>query len=211
MATATMLASARLTQKQSVDESQPTFYFPRQGEWTYEQWLKFPNDGWKYEIIDGVLHMSPPPSIKHQDVSGELFVLMRSYVRTHRLGKVLDAPCGVRLPNQPIPLEPDILFVRQDRRAIMQQNYVEGAPDLTVEVLSPSNSEYDLETKKNQYEQAGVAEYWIVNPWEETVMVYRLHEGGYGEALLLDKDQTLASSQIAGFSIPVKQLFDLGD
>lgn len=211
MTTATQLMPSEPTPKQRVALSQPAISFPRQGEWTYEHWLKFPNDGWKYEIIDGVLHMSPPPSIKHQDVSMELSARLRMYVRTHRLGKVLAAPCGVHLPNQPIPLEPDILFVRQERSAILQKNYVEGAPDLIVEVLSPSNSDYDLDTKKNQYEQAHVREYWIVNPWMETVLVYRLQDGQYGEPLLLQKQDTLISSQIEGFSVQVEQLFDLGD
>jgi Uma2 family endonuclease len=186
-----------------------SWLFPRQGEWQYEHWLHFPKDGWKYEIINGVLHMSPPPSTRHQDVAGEFYVLLRLYVRQHSLGKVLDAPCGVRLPNQPIPIEPDILFVRHDRLSIIGQNYVEGAPDFAVEVLSPSNSEYDLTTKRNLYEQAGIVEYWVVSPWAETISIYRMIDGSYAEPILLQRGMQASSTVINGFSIQVDQLFDL--
>ncbi len=201
-----------VTTETSFSHSSPlTWHFPRQGEWTFDHWLQFPDDGWKYEILDGVLHMSPPPSIKHQDVSLELAFLLRGYVRTHRLGKVLEAPCGVRLPNQSVPVEPDILFVRRERRAIIQQNYVEGPPDLVVEVLSPSNSDYDLETKKLQYEQAGVGEYWIVNPWDESVLVLQLQDGRYGQPVMLKRGDELRSAQVEGFVVTVERMFDLGD
>jgi Uma2 family endonuclease len=183
--------------------------FPRQGEWTYEDWLGFPNDGWKYEIINGVLHMSPPPLIDHQDILLELVTRMRLHAQRRRLGKVLCAPCGVRLPGQPVPVEPDILFVRRERLAILGKRYVEGAPDLIVEILSPSNATYDLETKYALYEQAGVAEYWLVNPWEQWVRIYTLTDGGYQLASEAGLDGTAASAILDDFSIAINSLFSL--
>lgn len=187
----------------------PSFQFPRQGEWTYEHWLNFPNDGWKYEIIDGVLYMSPPPLIDHQDILGELFTQMREHARRRRLGKVLCAPCGVRLPGQPVPVEPDILFVRRKRLSILAERYVEGAPDLLVEILSPSNAMHDLETKYALYERAGVAEYWMVIPWEKLVRVYALTDGHYRLVGEYGVAHTAHSSVLSDFSIAVNNLFEL--
>ena len=185
------------------------FQFPRQGEWTYEHWLHFPNDSWKYEIIDGVLYMSPPPTINHQDVSGELFTRMRVFARDNKLGTILAAPCGVRLPTQSVPVEPDILFVRRERRHIIEERYVEGAPDLVVEVLSRSNAEYDRTTKYRQYELAGVAEYWIVNYWDETVAIYLMVSDRYQLTHTYQRDETAVSQVLTGFQIAVADLFDL--
>lgn len=185
------------------------FQFPRQGEWTYEHWLQFPNDGWKYEIIDGVLYMSPPPTINHQGAATELVAHMRLYARNHKLGVVLAAPCGVHLPTQSVPVEPDILFVRRERRHIIEERYVEGAPDLVVEVLSRSNADYDRTTKYTQYELAGVTEYWIVNYWDETVAIYALVNQRYQLTHTFQKGETAASQVLTGFQIAVADLFDL--
>jgi Uma2 family endonuclease len=193
---------------QTVNNQSQTSRFPRQGEWTYEDWLELPNDGWKYEIIDGVLYMSPPPLIRHQDVSGELFSEMRIYARRNKLGKVLEAPCGVRLPGQKVPVEPDILFVKQERLNIIEERYVEGAPDLIVEILSPSNMNYDLETKFNLYQNAGVSEYWLVNTWDKTVAIYHLADGAYTLTGSYGADDTVGSTVLNGFSIAVTTLFD---
>lgn len=192
-----------------IEQHEIQFHFPRQGEWTYEHWLQFPSDGWKYEIFDGVLYMSPPPTINHQDVAGELFFHMRGFVRAHKLGTVLDAPCGVRLPTQPVPVEPDILFVRRERRDILRERYVEGAPDLVVEVLSRSNADYDRTTKYRQYEGAGVLEYWIINYWDETVAIYNLVEQRYQLSGTFRRGETAVSQVMTGFQIAVVDLFDL--
>lgn len=193
-----------------IEQHEIQFHFPRQGEWTYEHWLQFPNDGWKYEIFDGVLYMSPPPTINHQDVAGELFAQMRVFVRKNKLGTVLEAPCGVHLPTQPVPVEPDILFVRRERRHIFGERYVEGAPDLVVEVLSRSNADYDRTTKYRQYEGAGVLEYWIINYWDETVAVYNLVDQHYRLTGLFRRGETAISQVMIRFQIAVADLFDLG-
>jgi Uma2 family endonuclease len=182
--------------------------FPRQGEWTYEDWLNFPNDGWKYEIIDGVLHMSPPPLILHQDVSGELFARMRTRARQKKLGKVLEAPCGVRLPGQTVPVEPDILFVKRSRLQIVGERYVEGAPDLIVEILSPSNATYDLETKFDLYQRSGVREYWIVNAWDRTVTIYNLVNGVYQLSGVYGIGDTAVSRELTSFTLKVTTIFE---
>lgn len=202
-------SNAVATQTNGIDQHEVKFQFPRQGEWTYEHWLQFPNDGWKYEILDGVLYMSPPPTINHQDVATELIARMRIHTRLHKLGVVFAAPTGVHLPTQAVPVEPDILFVRNERRHIIEERYVEGAPDLVVEVLSRSNADYDRTIKYAQYERAGVTEYWLVNYWDETIAIYNLVDQNYRLTALFQNGDTATSQVLTGFQIAVTDLFHL--
>lgn len=185
----------------------PTAQYPRQGEWTYDHWLNLPDDGWKYEIIDGVLYMSPPPAIDHQRSSGKLFVAMATHIEAHDLGEVLEAPCGVRLPNQPVPVEPDILFIRKDRLGIIGQNYVEGPPDLIVEILSPSNPHHDREIKFRLYCESGVSEYWLVNYLSKIVEVYQLIDGKYNLLGKYNPGDVVTSRVIDNFKIDPAKIF----
>ncbi len=187
--------------------SAATLPFPKQGEWTYEHWLHLPEDGWTYEIIDGVLHMTPPPAIAHQDASGYLFARMRLHAEENDLGKVLPAPCGVRLPNQPVPVEPDILFIKKERLAIVGKQYVEGAPDLVVEIISPSNAHHDRDTKFKLYEMAGVPEYWLVDYQAQTVEVYHLRDAVYHRAGLYTGRNVVKAEQLLDFQVVVAHLF----
>jgi len=194
---------------QTANHQNQTHCFPRQGEWTYEDWLQLPNDGWKYEIIDGVLYMSPPPLIRHQGISMRLSSSLHFYASQHKLGIVLTAPCGVRLPGQQVPVEPDILFIKQANLQIIEERYVEGAPDLIVEILSPSNANYDLETKFNLYQAAGVAEYWVVNGWEQTVTIHQLGETDYQAPNVYGLGAVATSTALHGFQIAVETIFNL--
>ena len=118
-----------------------------QGEWTYEDWCKFSDDGHRCEAIAGLLYVSPPPSIRHQRISIALVRHLLDFLKLQSLGEVLTGPAGVRLPPQPVPLQPDIVFVHTERLRIVGEAYVEGAPDLLVEILSPSNWLYDRREK----------------------------------------------------------------
>jgi len=181
---------------------------PRQGEWTYEHWLNFPDDGWKYEIINGVLYMSPAPTPKHQDVISELLILMRLYAKQHNLGKVLIAACDVKLPGQDVPFEPDIIFVRQANRHIIGPKRIDGVPDLVVEVLSPSNAHYDRKTKFNIYQQEGISEYWMVDYHAETIEIFILVEGTYHLMGKYSSTDLVTSNQLAGFEFIAETIFD---
>jgi Uma2 family endonuclease len=179
-----------------------------QGTWTYEDWLNFPDDGWKYEIIDGELYMAPPPGTGHQRSSIGLAARMYLYTQDNDLGQILEAPCGVRLPNQPVPVEPDIFFIKKERLSIIKEKEVDGVPDLIVEILLPSNFQYDRTKKFNIYQEAGVPEYWLLNYWEKTVEVFTLTAGAYQ---LLEKFETgdkVVSEQLPGFQIAVGTIFD---
>ena len=179
-----------------------------QGTWTYEDWLTFPDDGWKYEIIDGELHMTPAPATRHQKSSISLSASLYAYARDNQLGEVLTAPCDVRLPNQPVPFQPDIFFVRQDNGHIIEDREVRGVPDLIIEILSPSNAGYDRIEKFKLYQAAGVPEYWLVDYQAQTIDVFNLVEGAYQPAQSCGLDDVVSSTQVAGFQVPVKTIFD---
>jgi Uma2 family endonuclease len=179
---------------------------PKPSKWRYEDWLHFPDDGNRYEIIDGELYVSPPPLIGHQRSSLSLVLTLATYVKKKNLGEVLFAPVGVRLPTQPVPVEPDILFVQQNRLHIIGRNYVEGAPDLIVEILS-SNWRYDRGKKMQAYQEAGVKEYWIVDPRAKVIEVYTLIQGKYHLAGKYATTEVAKSKVVQGFEVAVADLF----
>ena len=168
-------------------ERQETATWPEEGRWTYDEWRRLPGDEFRYEIIEGELHVSPSPSFDHQNAVSELLAQMRRHARQENLGVVVTSPMSVRLAEQDAIVQPDILFVARDRLAIISDDIVDGAPDLVVEVLSPSNWIYDRTRKQKAYERAGVREYWIVDYRARTVDVLVLEgnefvqRGQYGE------------------------------
>ena len=182
---------------------------PEQGQWTYEDWMRLPDDGFRYEVLDRELHLTPPPTIGHQNAVTKLARRMGDFIERHQLGWLWVAPVGVQLPGQPVPVQPDVVFVRADRRDIIGEDYVEGAPDLVVEVLSPSNWLYDRREKLLAYQSAGVPEYWIVDYRARTVEVRVLEEGQYTLLEEFRSGQAARSQVLPGFEIPVNDLFEM--
>jgi len=180
---------------------------PAQGQWTREDWERLPDDAWRYEVIGGVLHTAPPPRTRHQRILAALFGHLWSYIEQNQLGEVIPAPCAVQLPNQPLPVQPDILFVRAERIAIIGEMEVQGPPDLVVEVLSPSNWLYDRREKFTLYQEAGVPEFWIVDPDLRTVEVFVLRGGVYAALGRWEIAQEARSETLTGFVISVAAVF----
>lgn len=180
---------------------------PEQGEWRYEDWLRLPDDGFKYEVIDGELYMSPPPSIEHQNSATSLSARMRHHAEKHDLGLVLTSPVAVRLPNQDVPVQPDILFIVKSRLDIVGENNIEAEPDLVVEILSPSNWMYDRGRKQEIYKQAGVKEYWIVDYRRKKVDVLVLEGGEYLLQNEYGAADTAVSVILTGFTVVVADIF----
>jgi Uma2 family endonuclease len=147
---------------------------------TYADYLAMPEDGRRYEILDGELVEMSSPTTRHQRVLLELAVQIHRLVKERGRGTVLCAPCDVVLAQDQV-VQPDILYVSEERRAIVQKAAVMGAPDFLIEVLSPSNRAWDRVRKRRVYGKSGVREYWIVDPEEKTIEVYRLE----GSELLL--------------------------
>jgi Uma2 family endonuclease len=142
--------------------------------YTYEDWLSIPEDSSRlYEVVDGELFVSPPPHFRHQQVAMNVSRILSNLALAHGLGEIVQSPIGVRLEADTV-IEPDVLFVASDRHHIIdREGAVLGPPDLVVEVLSPSNREYDRTLKRKRYLGSGVAELWIIDADERTIEVWR--------------------------------------
>ena len=158
---------------------------------TYEDYAALPADGRRYEVHEGELLVTPAPGTRHQEVKANLFDSLRHHVKQHGLGKLFDAPTDCILSETTI-VQPDILFVQNDRQTIISRRGVEGAPTLVVEVLSPSTVQIDRGPKAQLYARHGVPYYWVVDPDILAIDAYVLGEGVYRSAARLEGDQPLA-------------------
>lgn len=140
--------------------------------------------GERYELIEGVLFVTPAPTWRHQTVSSNLFYHVVMHVRSLRLGWVRDNS-GVHVDVRTYVI-PDLLFISRDRQDIIGEANIEAAPDLVVEILSPSTRRQDLITKRSLYARIGVREYWIIEPGTQTVTVLTLESGNYSEVPLTE-------------------------
>ncbi|MCG3118042.1 MAG: hypothetical protein ALAOOOJD_00175 [bacterium] len=178
--------------------------WPPQGKWTYEDYCRLPDDGWIYEIIGGELFMSSAPLTIHQRCKGNLFSAFWNFADENGAGMVLDAPTDVLLSGFASPVQPDIIFVAKERLDIVKDERVEGAPDIIVEVLSPGNWLVDRRDKFKVYAQAGVREYWIVDPKARTIELFCLHGGVYALIGKYGAGDTVRSEVLPGFAVKVE-------
>jgi len=177
-------------------------------KWTYEDYLNLPNDGRRYEIIEGVLYVSNAPDIDHQFTVVKLVSQMDVFVTQNQLGYVLTAPFEVHLSEKTRPVQPDVLFIKAERWPAPGAKYFNGAPDLIVEVLSPSTRRVDQSIKFRAYEKAEVAEYWIIDPKTRLVQLYRIDNQEYvliGEFM---GDEIIESKVLPGLKIMTDSLFN---
>jgi Uma2 family endonuclease len=173
---------------------------------TYEIYAAMPDDGQRYEIIDGSMAMmSPGPSTKHQDVSGELeFELKQSCKSDY---KIYHAPLDV-IFNETNVLQPDILMIHRSRLHIVTDRGIEGPPDLIVEILSPGSRNRDKVIKMRTYAKHGVQEYWIVDTESRTMEQYRLGGGEFYELqCLFEGDDRVTSDKLPCISFVVSDIF----
>ncbi len=149
---------------------------------TYRDYAALPDDGRRYELHDGELHVTASPGTRHQRISRRLLVLLNSHVERHGLGEIFDAPYDVILSDTTV-LVPDLVFVARDRQGAISERGVEGAPTLVVEILSPSTTLVDRVRKQHFYARHGVPYYWIVDPEARAIEAYMLGPAGYSLAL----------------------------
>lgn len=139
--------------------------------WCYDKWEQLPDDGNRYEVIDGVLVMSTAPGASHQRSVGRIFQHVGLPLEAREIALAYMAPIGVIMPGAD-PVQPDFLLIRTARLSIIAEDgRIRGVPDLIAEVLSPNNPELDTVTKRAAYARAGVPEYWIVRPASRDVLV----------------------------------------
>lgn len=172
---------------------------------TYQDYLQLPEDR-RYEIINGCLGMVPAPTPAHQALLRNLEFALHRYVTDADLGIVLQAPCDVLLSAEDV-VQPDVFFISKNRRSIIKERYIEGAPDLVAEILSPATAARDRGVKLKLYERAGVQEYWLISPEARTVEVLTLSGMSYRRIGLYGADDTLASPLLSGLAIPVQDIF----
>ncbi len=183
---------------------------PRPKIWTYEDYLRLPDDGKRYEIIEGVLYMANAPSYEHQFTVSVLNRKLGNYVDDHHLGVVLVAPFEIHLPNIAKPVQPDVFFIRAAHQPQDPLQIFEGAPDLIVEIISPSSVRLDRTIKFSAYERSGVKEYWLVDLRTRFIEIYTLAENGEYELLgQFGPGEQTRSQILPELAITVDNLFHL--
>lgn len=168
------------------------------------------DDGHRYQVLEGALIVTPSPSFRHQSLVLDLGALLRAHVRENRLGRVAIAPFDVILAEgRPgTILQPDILFVAAHRVQAFTSKGFEGAPDLVVEVLSPSNARLDTVGKLALYAKFGVPEVWFVPfEFERIEVLLRAVDGQYGDPQLYGRGQQLRSEALPGLELAIDTLF----
>jgi Uma2 family endonuclease len=176
---------------------------------TYADWLRFPDDGKLWEIIEGEVFVSPPPTTRHQRVSARLYRLLVAHVEDGGLGEVLFAPVGVRLSDEDV-LEPDIVVLLAEHVGRIEEQAIVGPPDMVVEILSAGTARRDLSKKRATYESAGVQEYWIVDPESVSIDLLVLDSGSYRRSGLFRKGDVLRSPLLPGLEIRIDGVFPPG-
>lgn len=175
-------------------------------KFTYADYVLYPSNGKKLQLVGGEFFMTPAPRIYHQDVSGNIFVVLHEFVLARKLGKVYEAPTDVFLSDKDV-VQPDILFISKQRKHIITRNYIKGAPDLVVEILSETTKKLDLHVKRTLYAKYGVKEYWIVDPDKKKAEVLHLGKRGYEKGEIYKRGETLTSSVLTGLRISVSDIF----
>lgn len=178
--------------------------------YTYEDYQQLPESRDRVELIDGDLYVTPTPTPKHQIVSKNLQFALERHVRAAGLGLVLSAPVGVVLDDGDARsvVQPDLLFIDRDRLGIVTEAEIAGAPDLVVEILSPTTARRDTGLKKALYARAGVREYWLVDTDAESIAVLRLGNDGYSAPVTYGRGETLASAVVAGLELALDEVFE---
>jgi len=159
-----------------------------------------------YEILNGLWNAVPAPGTKHQCISMKLTSILFQKLENKDLGTILGTPCRVMLTPWDI-VQPDILFIRKNRKGIIGSQIILGPPDLTIEILSDGTWERDLKTKRRIYADSGIQEYWIVDPETETIEPLIWSEVGYISLGIYGKRTHVSSPLLPGLRIPVSKVF----
>lgn len=164
-------------------------------------------EGAPFQLINYDLVMSPSPIPAHQAISVKLVQAISNFLDSKNdNGFLAHAPADVKFDDGNV-LQPDILYISEERKAEIVKDIIQGAPDLIIEILSPSNAYYDLRQKKDLYEKYGVKEYIIVDPIAKDADVYVLKDGVYYLHQKAQKNETLNSLLLPGFNIEINNLF----
>jgi Uma2 family endonuclease len=176
--------------------------------WNRERWEQLPEDGNRYEVIDGVLYMTTAPSYFHQWIVRQIALALIEQLDRQRIALTTWAPIGLFMPYCD-PVQPDLVVVSVQDQGIIHDRHINGIPALLVEVLSPSNPEQDTDVKRRAYARASVPEYWIVRPANRDILLCSRPDstmGDYTHVVHVEPDAELQSPTLP-FRAPVASFF----
>lgn len=176
---------------------------------TYEDYLRLPDDGRRYEILEGVLHVTPSPTTIHQRILRKLLSVLDVFVSENNRGEVFVAPLDIVFSNVSV-VQPDLIYVSEARRDIITDKNIAGAPDLVVEIASPSTAGVDKVTKAQVYARYGVPYFWVVDPQQKTLEEYRLERGIYMLMRCWEEHGVFTPELFPGLKVNLKEIWSGG-
>ena len=173
---------------------------------TYEEYLETPETMIRCEVVDGEVKMAGP-NLYHQIISGNINEPVRAFVRRNRLGRVIYAPVDVIVRRAPLRVrQPDLMFVSNERADIMGER-IEGGPDLVVEIISPSNTRAEIDSRLADYASLNVRECWLVAPLGHTVETLQLDNGQWRRLAIRGVGENVETVVLQGLELPVSEIF----
>lgn len=173
---------------------------------TYADLERLPDDDLRHEIIDGEHYVTASPVTRHQRISRRLLVALQAHVDQHPLGEVFHAPFDIVMSLHDVVV-PDLMYVSQARAHLVTAKNLQGAPDLVIEILSPSTRPRDERLKRDLYERVGVEEYWLVDPDRNMLTVHRRQGSHFLLPERFDASAVLTTPLLPGFSLPLSAVF----
>ena len=171
---------------------------------TYDDYVAFPDDGIRREILDGEVYELSAPNVRHQRLVLRVLRALADHLDIHGGGEAFVSPIDVLLSDHDV-VQPDVVYVADDRAGIVTAPNLAGTPSIAVEVVS--DPRHDRVRKRALYARAGVPEYWIVDPESDRLEVHRLDHGGYAKPEILEAGDTLTTPLLPGFALDVAVLF----
>ena len=176
---------------------------------TYDDFVHFPDDGKRHELIDGEHYVTPSPNTRHQTIAGTLFGTIWTWLQVHPMGRLFHAPYDVVFSDFDV-VEPDLLYLSNERAAqVLTPLHAKGVPELVVEIASKGTRKRDETIKRRLYERAGVTEYWVLDPEIDVVRIYRRAGDRFGRPVELSReaDDVLTTALLPGFELPLARVF----
>ena len=176
---------------------------------TYDDFVLFPDDGKRHELIDGEHYVTPSPNTRHQQILSNLHWLIRSHLEANAIGQVFFAPYDVVFSDFDV-VEPDLLYLSNERAAqVLTELHAKGVPELVVEIASKGTRKRDETIKRRLYERMGVSEYWVVDPESDVIRVSRREGSTFGRPIELSREgrDTLTTALLPGFEMPLTRIF----
>jgi Uma2 family endonuclease len=176
---------------------------------TYDDFVHFPDDGRRHELIEGAHYVTPSPNTRHQTIAGTLHGLIWTWLQAHPVGRLFHAPYDVVFSDIDV-VEPDLLYLSNERAAqVLTPLHARGVPELVIEIGSRGTRTRDETIKRHLYERVGVSEYWIVDPEIDVIRVYRRDGGGFARPVELSReaDDVLTTPLLPGLEIPLGRVF----